>query len=91
MEVKEEGSKDDAKKYWSEEIAQSIQTYLQVGQYPTELPASESGRRRNFRKRAKDFVIQEDLLHYKNKKDGSLRLAIASKEEQQRIFEVHVQ
>ena len=28
---------------------------------------------RNFRKRAKDFVIQEDLLYYKNKKDsGSL-------------------
>ena len=45
-------------------------------------------RRRNFRKRAKDFVFKNDRLYYVDKKNGSLRLAINSKEEQERVFQV---
>ena len=91
MEEREDelGDRTEVTKYWSEKIASNIKTYLLQAQYPSDLPPSESDRRRNFRKRAKDFVVQDDQLYYKVKKDGSLRLAISSQEEQQRIFEVH--
>ena len=79
-------SEEDKKEHWNEEVATNIRNYLQLGQYP---PGSEGVRRSNFRNRAKDFVVQDDQLYYKNKKDGSLRLAIYFNDEQQRVFQVH--
>ena len=71
--------------HWDEEASINIKNYLEHGQYPTDLPPSEGVKRRNFRKSAKDFVVQADQLYYQGK---TLRLAISSKEEQQRIFQV---
>ena len=45
--------------------------YLTDGNYPDDLPSNEAVKRRNFRKRANDFVVLEDRLYHKNKKDGS--------------------
>ena len=67
-----------------------VKKWLQSGEYPPHLPPSEKMKQRNFRKRAKDFVIKQGMLYYKNKKNGELRLAISSKEEQQRVFMVHI-
>ena len=66
----------------------SLKQYLINREYPSDLPTSESVKRRNFRKRAKDFVVQNDTLYNVDKKAGHLRLAIYSKEEQQRVFQV---
>ena len=73
---------------WCEEVARNITKYLNSGEYPPNLPPCEKVKRRNFRKRAKDFVVKQERLYYKNKKDGVLRLAISTKEEQQRVFMV---
>ena len=74
--------------HWNEEIAQNIKQYLESGVYPSNLPSSEGNKRRNFRKRAANFVVKEGKLYYKNCKDGLTRLAIASEKEQQEIFQV---
>ena len=74
--------------HWNEIVAGNIKEYLVHGNYPSDLPSSESVKRRNFRKRAKDFVVKNDRLYYVDKKDGSLRIAIYSKEEQERVFHV---
>lgn len=74
---------------WNEQMMRSIKAYLENGQYPVHLPYCETVRRRNFRKRAKEFVVQDGNLYYKKKKDGSLRLAISCREQKQRVFQVH--
>lgn len=74
--------------HWNEIVARNIKEYLVSGKYPSDLPSSESVKRRNFRKRAKDFIVKNDRLYYVDKKNGSLRLAIHSKEEQERAFQV---
>ena len=74
--------------HWDETVARNVKRYLICREYPSDLPTSETNKRRNFRKRAKDFVVQNDTLYYVDKKDGHLRLAIYSKEEQERVFHV---
>ena len=74
--------------HWNEIVARNIKEYLVHGKYPADLPSSERVKRRNFRKRAKDFMVKNDKLYYVDKKTGSLRLAIYSKEEQGRVFQV---
>ena len=71
--------------HWNEIVARNIKEYLVHGKYPSDLPSSESVKRRNFRKRAKDFMVKNDNLYYIDKK-SKLRLAIYSKEEQERVF-----
>ena len=66
-----------------------LKDYWEHGQYPSRLPYSERVGRWNFRKRAKEFVVQGGMLYYKKKGDGSLRLAISSKEGKQCVFQVH--
>ena len=72
--------------HWEKTVARNIKQYLINGEYPSDLPTSESVKKRNFRKRSKDFVVQNDTLYYVDKKTGHLRLAIYSKEE--RVFQV---
>lgn len=74
--------------HWNEIVVRNIKEYLVHGKYPSDLPSSESVKRRNFRKRAKDFMVKNGNLYYIDKKSGSLRLAIYSKEEQERVFQV---
>ena len=70
----EEADKSDC---WCEEVANNITKYFNSGKYPPNLPPYEKVKRRNFRKQAKDFVVKQERLYYKNKKDGVLRLAMA--------------
>ena len=46
-----------------ETVARNINQYLINREYPSDLPASESVKKRNFIKRAKDFVLQNDTLY----------------------------
>ena len=64
----------------------NITKYLTCGDYPTGLAATG---KRNFRKRTNDFVVGEETLYYKKKTDGPLRVAIASKEDQRRAYQLH--
>ena len=73
--------------HWDETVARNIKQYLINREYPSDLPTSKSIKRRNFRKRVNDFVVQNDTLYYVHKKAGHLRLAVYSKEEQ-RVFQV---
>ena len=82
------GGHDPRNCTWSDEVASDIRRYLERGQYPAHLPHSDTTKRRNFRKRAKDFVVHKDNLYYKGKKNDPLRLAISSKEDQERVFQV---
>lgn len=41
---------------WNEELAKNINIYLENGRYPAKLPPMK---RRNFRKRANDFVVKQ--------------------------------
>ena len=77
----------ETNEHWNEEVAGGIKYYLLSSQYPAGL---DTNQKRNFRKRAKTFVVSGERqdLYYRSKKDGSLRLAISSKEDKQRIFEV---
>ena len=61
---------------WDAAIAENFKVYLNKGCYPMNLPSWEKGKRRNFRMRAKDFVVQDDKLFYRDKRDKSPRLAI---------------
>lgn len=79
---------DDEASHWDATIAENFKVYLSKGCYPADLPACEKGKRRNFRKRAKDFVVQDDQLFYRDKKSESLRLAVYSLEDKKRVFEV---
>ena len=77
--------KRDAKEYWGEEVVQAYKEFLlSSGKKYPDLPKDQ---RRNFRKRASDFVVQDGKLYYK-KTTGFLRLALGSEEEQQRVFQV---
>ena len=69
---------------WSEETAQSYREFHLSGEitYPNNLSKDS---KKNFRRRARDFTMQDGKLYYTRK--GGLRLAITSKEEQ-RIFQV---
>ena len=82
------GTRPASHVYWNEIAARNIKEYLVHGKYPSDLPSSESVKRRNFRKRANNFLVKNDRLYYVDKKNGSLRLAIHSKEEQERVFQV---
>ena len=82
------GGHDPRNCTWSDEVASDIRRYLERGQYPAHLPHSDTTKRRNFRKRAKDFVVHKENLYYKGKKNAPLRLAISSKEDQERVFQV---
>ena len=46
--------------------------------------------RSNFAKRARDFVVQDGHLFYKSKINGSLRLALGSQAEMERVFMVWI-
>ena len=72
------------KEHWNEEIVGTYRKFLLPGRkrYP-DLPTRK---RRDFRKRAGNFIVQEGKLYYA-KTRSSLRLALASKEEQQRAFQ----
>lgn len=72
--------------YWNEELAENFLSYLKTGLYPSSV--GNSNDKRNFRKTAKDFVVQDDRLYYKNKRDGTIRIAISSEEDKQQIFKV---
>ena len=72
-----EENEQGKKTYWNETVV-----FLH-GVYPPELPSSE---KRNFRKRAQDFKIESGQLYYY--KQGEIRLAISSKEDQRHIFQV---
>ena len=73
--------------YWNEEIVENYKEFLlSAGKKYPNLPKDK---RRNFRKRAGDFVVQEGKLYYAKTK-GSLRLALGSREEQQRAFQVRM-
>ena len=78
-----EENEQGKKAYWNETVVFNIKEYLLHGVYPPELPSSE---KRNFRKRAQDFKIESGQLYYY--KQGEIRLAIGSKEDQRRIFQV---
>ncbi len=79
----------EANDHLNEEVAAGIKQYLTSGQYPAGLDANQ---KRNFRKRAKDFVVSGDSgspeLYYRSKKDGSLRLSVSCNEDKLRIFHV---
>ena len=75
---------------WRDEVASDIRRYLEHGQYPAHLPHYDTTKIRNFRKRAKYFVVHKDNLYYKRKNNDSLRLAISSKEDQECVFQVYI-
>ena len=74
----ESNSVGDEASHWDAIITEHFKAYLSKGCYPADLPSSGKGKRRIFRKRAKDFVVQDDQLFYRDKRDKSLRLAIYS-------------
>ena len=69
--------------FWNEQIASDLKNYVQFGVYPGDLPKDK---RRNFRKRAKDFEVKDGELYYN--KSGSLRLALSKSDEWLRAFQV---
>ena len=71
--------------HWNEEIALSFKQYLVCGRYPDVLPREK---RRNFRKRAKDFEVMDGKLYYK--RSGNLRLALYRIDDCLRTFEVRL-
>ena len=73
------------KEHWNETIAAEIKEYVSSGIYPADMPAHQ---RSNFGKRARNFAVHDNHLFYKNKVDGSLRLAISSQAEKERVFKV---
>ena len=77
VEVEEESS------FWNKRIVMDFKIYLQCGEYPGDLLKEK---RRNFRKRAKDFVVKDGELYYK--KSGDLRLALSTSDEWLRAFQV---
>ena len=72
------GGHDPRNCTWSDEVASDIRRYLERGQYPAHLPHSDTTKRRNFRKRAKDFVVHKDNLYYKRKKHELPAIVVAS-------------
>ena len=70
---------------WSGEVVENIKNYLTGRHYPENFSKDE---KRNFRKRAKDFVVIEGKLHYKCKRSGQTRTVIVTKEEKDRVFQV---
>ena len=71
--------------HWNEEIALSFKQYLVCGRYPDVLPREK---RRNFRKRAKDFEVMDGKLYYK--RSGNLRLALYRIDDCLHTFEVRL-
>ena len=70
---------------WNETVVEQIKHYHVTGKYPAEWT---SEKKRNFRRRAQQFTVKDGNLYYKNRKDGSHRLAIASNTEKNQIFMV---
>ena len=74
-----------AKEYWGEEVVEAYKEFLlSCGK---KYPDLSKDQRRNFRKRASDFVVQDGKLYY-TKTTGFVRLALGSEEDQQRVFQV---
>ena len=69
---------------WSEEYAAGIKKYLVEKEYPKSVAKDD---KRNLRKRAQNFQVVEGKLHYKCR-SGEMRLAIFTKEDKERIFQV---
>ena len=72
---------------WTETTAANIKDFVTTGIYPADMPIKQ---RSNFGKRARNFAVHDGQLSYKNKRDGSLRLAICSQEEMERVFKVYL-
>ena len=70
---------------WNERIVEGITKFLTEKQYPENLSKDE---KRNYRKRAQDFIVLQGKLHYKCKESGQTRMAISSEEDKERIFKV---
>ena len=62
---------------------QDIKTYLLTGGYPSSILLKE---KRNFRKKALKYVVQENKLFFK--KHGCLRAVLRTREEQKQAFQV---
>ena len=70
---------------WNHRIVEGFTKFLTEKQYPENLSKDE---KRNYRKRAKDFIVVDGKLHYKCKKGGQTRVAISSEEDKKRFFKV---
>ena len=80
-------SQDAVNEHWNEAVAEGYKEFLLSGgkNYPVDMAKEK---KRNFRKRAQDFVVHEGRLYYA--KGGSLRLALTNRDEQLRVFQVSI-
>ena len=85
---RKELSSNENNENWNETTVEQIKYYHVTGKYPSD--EWTSVKKRNFRRRAQQFTVKDGNLYYKDKKDASHRLAIASSEEKNQIFMVKI-